>query len=139
MVKVLLLFCLVLLFSCSFSKIARKGSPDRIERALIAGADPSMRDEDGMTANATALMYAALQNENPDVIRLPLDSGADVNEWDKKPGAIWDDAACESLAANARILLGQRGRIFRAWCRPGVLQSHTCRANQIPHAPQYFS
>jgi ankyrin repeat protein len=54
-------------------------TPREVEAAIKAGADVNAKNNDG----ATALMLAALNNPNPEIISLLLNEGADVNAKDK--------------------------------------------------------
>ena len=58
-----------------FFELAKTGTPKSIEAAIRQGADPRARDKYG----ETALMYAAGNNQNPEVSLVLLRAGADIN------------------------------------------------------------
>ena len=58
----------------SLFSIVITGTPKEIQSALVNGADINARDEDGWTP----LMLAALASENPEVITVLLEAGADA-------------------------------------------------------------
>ena len=72
-------------------KAAPSGTAADICAAIKAGADVNVRDKDG----ATALMLAAKNNTNPDVVKALLAAGADVNMRDSKYGVTALMAAAE--------------------------------------------
>jgi ankyrin repeat protein len=57
-----------------FFELVREGTPNKIQEAIGAGADIEARDRLGLTA----LMYAAMINQNPEVITALLKAGADI-------------------------------------------------------------
>ncbi|GHV40077.1 hypothetical protein FACS1894187_20640 [Synergistales bacterium] len=58
-----------------FADLCKKGTPDKVKAAINGGADVNAKNSDGWTA----LMVAAQNNPNPEVIATLLKNGADVN------------------------------------------------------------
>jgi ankyrin repeat protein len=58
-----------------FLKLCEKGTPEEIKEAIENGANVNTKETDGYTA----LMYAAIQPDNAEVVSMFLDRGADVN------------------------------------------------------------
>ena len=63
----------------SLFDLAKSGSPAQVQAALNAGAKADRRDADG----ETPLMYAAVFNRDPEVIRILVAAGAGVGDRDK--------------------------------------------------------
>ena len=63
----------------NFFDLVKTGTLEEVNNAIKAGADINARDKDGKTP----LMYAAWNNQNPEVIKVLLEAGADVNARDK--------------------------------------------------------
>jgi ankyrin repeat protein len=59
----------------AFFELVKTATPQRVQDAIIGGADVKAKDR----AGATALMFAAGYNQNPEVIATLLKAGADVN------------------------------------------------------------
>ena len=59
----------------AFLELCKKGTAGEVRKALAAGANFNARDKTSLTA----LMWAATKNSNPDVIKVLLESGAEVN------------------------------------------------------------
>jgi ankyrin repeat protein len=57
-----------------FLELVKKGTPNQVQEAIEAGADLRAQDTDGWTA----LMWAAENNQNPEVIMTLLKAGADA-------------------------------------------------------------
>ena len=66
----------------NFFELVKTGTLEEVNNAIKAGANVNARDEDGKTP----LMYAARDNQNPDVIKVLLEAGADVNASDEFGG-----------------------------------------------------
>ncbi len=73
----------------AFIELCKKGTADEVRRALAYGANVCAKDKDGWTA----LMYAAAENPNPEVVKALLRGGAEVNAKNK------DGATALMLAA----------------------------------------
>ncbi len=58
-----------------FVALCKEGTVQEIRAVLLKGAKPNAKRNDGKTA----LMWAAAQNNNPDVVSVLLKAGADVN------------------------------------------------------------
>jgi ankyrin repeat protein len=61
-----------------FLKLCQAGTPEEVERAIRAGANVNAADEDDWTA----LHFAILFNDAPEVARMLLENGANVNAKD---------------------------------------------------------
>lgn len=79
-VVLMLLFCIMSLFGENFFSLVQTGTPEQVQAAIKAGANVSDRDE--YHGGMTPLMYAAGKNENPNVITILLNAGAEINERD---------------------------------------------------------
>lgn len=60
-----------------FLEVCAGGTPEEVERAIKAGANPAARDDEGATP-----LHRAAFNQNPDVARVFLENGADPNAVD---------------------------------------------------------
>ena len=69
-----------------FLEICKNGSAEEIRKALSDGADPNTEDALGVTA----LMVAAANTDDPDVIMLLLDNGANLDAKDKGGRTVLD-------------------------------------------------
>ena len=58
-----------------FTVLCYQGSAEKVQAALLKGANPNAKNNGGKTA----LMMAAAFNKNPEVLSLLLKAGADVN------------------------------------------------------------
>src|SRR6056297_518406 len=58
-----------------FFSLVAEGTPKEVKSEIESGADVSARNDNGRTP----LMFAARDNENPEVINVLLESGSDVN------------------------------------------------------------
>ncbi|MDR1966368.1 MAG: ankyrin repeat domain-containing protein, partial [Synergistaceae bacterium] len=58
-----------------FFRLCENGLPAEVQAAIENGADVNARNDDG----GTSLMYAAVRNNNADVIKILIKNGADVN------------------------------------------------------------
>ena len=63
----------------NFFELVKTGTLEEVNNAIKAGADVNAQDEYDMTP----LMYAAWNNQNPEIIKLLLGAGANVNAKDK--------------------------------------------------------
>ena len=64
----------------------RNLTPAGVRAALDAGADVEARNEDG----STPLMFAAMENSNPEVLQVLLDAGADATAKNGMGKTAWD-------------------------------------------------
>ena len=70
----------VLTWSESFLDLVKEADAATVQAAIDAGANLEARDDrDGRTP----LMYAAWENENPEVVQLLIDAGADLEARDE--------------------------------------------------------
>jgi hypothetical protein len=75
--------------SCAyFLKLVKTGTPEAAGKALRDWACINARDEDG----STALMYAARNNTNPEVLSVLLKAGADGKARDSSGKTAYDCA-----------------------------------------------
>ncbi len=72
-----------------FFELCRSGSAEDVQGAIQAGADVNAKDNCGVTA----LMHAAQDNNNPEVIKSLINAGADVNATDNEGNKALDWAA----------------------------------------------
>ena len=71
-----------------FFELVKTGTPEEVKKAIKEGADVNARTTEeiesfGEVEGVTPLIMAAWYNENPEVTKLLLDAGADVNARDK--------------------------------------------------------
>jgi ankyrin repeat protein len=72
-----------------FIKLCESGTPQQVQEALKAGADANAKNETGWTdfnEGVTALMIAAYRNENPEVVSILANAGADIDARDIEGG-----------------------------------------------------
>ena len=92
-----------------FFNLCSYGSAKDVGEALKAGADVNAKDQTG----ATALMYAAADNNNPETIALLLENGADVNYKDDEGITALMSAASGNNPETVALLL-KNGAILNA-------------------------
>jgi anti-sigma B factor antagonist len=63
----------------NFFELIKTATPGQLQEAILAGADPNAKDENG----ETPLMYAAAYNGNSGVMTALLKAGADINARSK--------------------------------------------------------
>ena len=88
-----------------FAKLCEKGTAKEIRAALKKGANPNaMAEGTESAAVGTALMWAAAANENPEVISILLEAGADLNAKDEdgRTALMW---AAENTPEVVSVLL----------------------------------
>ena len=68
--------------AADFFEICKSGSPEDVRSAIERGGDVYARNETGLTP----LMHAAWDNENPEVLRLLLKAGADLEARENEFG-----------------------------------------------------
>ena len=66
----------------AFIELCEKGTAEEVRSALDSGANVHASGDVGQTA----LMHAAAKNSNPDVIKVLLESGADIRAIDEYGG-----------------------------------------------------
>ena len=88
-----------------FMALCRQGSPEEVHAALLKGANPNAKNNGGRTA----LMMAALNNKNAEVLSLLLNAGAGVNAKDKNGRTALMIAAERNKAPEAISLLLKSG------------------------------
>ena len=62
-----------------FLELCKSGTSQEIEAAIKSGADVNAKDDNGVTA----LMFAAVNNTNPEVIKVLINAGAEVDHKNK--------------------------------------------------------
>lgn len=83
----------------SFFELCKTGTPDEITRAIQGGARVEERTEQG----ATPLMWAALNNQNPEVLRVLLQAGARVDE--RTEGGVTPLMAAAAKNQNPEVII----------------------------------
>ena len=87
-----------------FMVLCYQGSAEEVHAALLKGANPNAKNNGGRTA----LMWAAAQNNNPDVVSVLLKAGADVNAKDKDGKTVLDLAQDLSNVEAVKVLEAAR-------------------------------
>jgi ankyrin repeat protein len=107
--RIVAVFIIVLLSSWAYAQatdlfeLVKSGTSQQVQGTISKGADLTAQDKD----SATALMYAAEHNSNPEVVAVLLKAGADIKAqdhrgWTALMFAVADNQNPEVIAALAK-------------------------------------
>jgi ankyrin repeat protein len=116
-----------------FFELVKTGTPEQVQAAMLAGANVNARE---IKTGATALMYAAAYNQNPEVVMVLLTKAdprnafwPDAKGWTPLMYAAWNNPSAEVIAA-----LLKAGADTRAGDKQSGMTALMCAAqrNQNP-------
>ena len=99
-----------------FLDLCEKGSVQEIQTALLKGANPNAKDENGWTP----LMAVASFNQNPKAVSVLLKAGADVNAKDDNDSTALMYAAKNAESHEALFALMKAGADVNAKDKDGM-------------------
>ncbi len=91
----------------AFITLCKKGTADEVRKALASGANANASRAGGVTA----LMFAAVSNPNPEVVKVLLGRKANIRARDKNGRTVLMFAAAKNSPKVVKILLAARSDV----------------------------